>query len=189
VWPAEGRAAILDTVGRAHAELPGLTVSLHDEFASAGGGQVALRWVRHWPGDELNTSNELRVLTVEDGRIVREVVGYVTLEIPRRLVVDPARPVPVDTPDPDPVIRTARVGAAGAPDGTPYPGPATVPQRWVDAFGRRRLDAFADLYDEDSPAPTGRGSPCGSCWTGTTPAGSSATRRPASAARTSSSTC
>src|SRR3954468_10410047 len=81
-WPAEGRAAILDTVKRAHAELPGMTVSLHDEFASAGGGRVALRWVRHWPGGEPNTSNELRVLTVEDGRIVREVVGYVTLEIP-----------------------------------------------------------------------------------------------------------
>lgn len=141
-WPAEGRAAILDTIARAHAELPGLTVSLHDEFASADRSRVALRWVRHWQGDEPNTSNELRLLTVEDGQIVREVVGYVTLEIPRRLVVDPVRPVPMDTPDPDPVILAARVGSAGVP-------PTTTPQRWADAFGRRHLDAFTDLYDED----------------------------------------
>ena len=143
VWPAHGRADILDSVAAAHAELPGLSVTLHDEFPSADGSRVALRWVRSWAGTRPNSSNEIRLLTVRDEAIVQEYVGYVTLEIPRRLVVDRDRHYPVDTPDPDPAIITARAGdAAGS-------RPTTLAQRWVDAFGRRDLAAFTDLYDDD----------------------------------------
>lgn len=143
-WPARGRDAIVDAVRQTHARFPELAVSLHDEFASADGRRVALRWVSSWPGPQPNTSSEVRMLTVEDGRIVEEFLGYATLESPRRLITDPNLTLPRDTPDPNSAIVVAQVDSDLG-----YPAPKTIPQRWVDTFGRRDLDGFTDLYADD----------------------------------------
>src|SRR5262245_17088253 len=81
-WPRQGREEILAGVAEAHRRFPAFRVDLHDVFASADGERVVLRWVQRWPANgsntEAGTSSEMRVLTIREGRIAQEVLGYVT---------------------------------------------------------------------------------------------------------------
>jgi ketosteroid isomerase-like protein len=156
-WPRRGREEILAGIAETHRRFPAFRLDLHDVFTSTDGDRVVLRWVQHWPADgsgaEVGTSSEMRVLTVREGRIAQEILGYVTLEVPRLAVTGWREDGPVDTPDPNPAVVSARIGEPSPPP------PETIAQRWVTSFGSRDVAAFVDLYHDDfafySPAGWG----------------------------------
>jgi quinol monooxygenase YgiN len=114
-WPVSGRAAVKDFVGQFHLANPGLTVTLHDEFASPDGTRVCFRFVIHFhntgpfygnpPTGERGTMSETHAVRLRDGRIVEQFVGDNNFSMPHQELVAWAMDFPRDTPDPAPALQ------------------------------------------------------------------------------------
>jgi quinol monooxygenase YgiN len=113
-WPVSGRAAVKDFVGQFHLANPGLTVTLHDEFASPDATRVCFRFVIHFhntgpfygnpPTGERGTMSETHAVRLRDGRIVEQFVGDNNFSMPHQELVAWAMDFPRDTPDPSPAL-------------------------------------------------------------------------------------
>ena len=109
-----GTGFIQAFVGAFHQAFPGLSVSLHDEFASADGTRVALRFSIHWhntgpfmghePTGVSGIECEIHTFRLVDGRVIEHWVGHNTLLLTRQQLIDWGIPVPTDASDPVPPI-------------------------------------------------------------------------------------
>ena len=114
-WPLSGRDAVKDFVAQFHLANPGLTVTLHDEFASPDATRVCFRFVIHFhntgpfygnpPTGERGTMSETHAVRLRDGRIVEQFVGDNNFSMPHQELVTWAMDFPRDTPDPAPALE------------------------------------------------------------------------------------
>jgi SnoaL-like domain len=122
-WPVSGRDALKAFADEFHAANPGLRIALHDEFYSADGRRACWRIRLHFqnsapfygnpPTGERGVMVETHAVTLEEGRIVRQVVGDCTFHMPRQELVAWKMDFPRDTPDPDDVLFTCSLADAG----------------------------------------------------------------------------
>ncbi|GAA2624871.1 ester cyclase [Paractinoplanes durhamensis] len=113
-----GPAFIQAFIAAFHQAHPGLTVTLHDEFADAGGDRVALRFSIRWhntgpflglpPTGAQGVESEIHTFRLRAGRIVEQWVGHNTLTLTRQQLIDWQMPLPDADEDPAPAIVTAR---------------------------------------------------------------------------------
>jgi ketosteroid isomerase-like protein len=141
-WPEAGAAAISASLARLAARLEGPTTELHDLFANAAGDRAALRLVRRWSqGTARRSAIETRYLRLADGVIVEEFAGPNTFQI-ADLELNDWGLVPADTStDPKPEILAA------SPAEVSGKRPESIPERFVDAFGRNDPSSLLALYD------------------------------------------
>ena len=142
-WPQADARAIAASLARLAARLDGHRIELHDTFTSAAGDRAALRLVRRWSqGTARRSAIETRYLRLADGLIVEEFTGPNTFQI-ADLELNQWGLVPADTSiDPSPEILAASpTQVSGKP-------PQTIPERFVDAFGRNDPDSLLALYDQ-----------------------------------------
>ena len=142
-WPEAGAEAIAASLARSAARLDGLTVELHDVFANAAGDRAALRLVRRWSqGTNRRSAIETRYLRLADGLIVEEFVGPNTFQL-ADLELNDWGLAPADTSiDPNPEILAA------SPTEVSGKRPESIPERFVNAFGRNDPGALLALYDQ-----------------------------------------
>lgn len=154
-----GSQAIKRSIAEFHEGFPRFRVALHDEFYDADSGRglfaaaAPLAQHRHLPGhaptNTSGTTTETHSLTIEDGRIVEQVVGASTFQLPRLLLEEWQLDFPRDVADPQPALFTA--SPAAPPDALALAGhrEPSLALRFVDAFGRRDLDALDEVYAEN----------------------------------------
>lgn len=142
-WPEAGAEAIAASLARSAARLDGLTVELHDVFANAAGDRAALRLVRRWSqGTNRRSAIETRYLRLADGLIVEEFAGPNTFQL-ADLELNDWGLAPADTSiDPNPEILAA------SPTEVSGKRPESIPERFVNAFGRNDPGALLALYDQ-----------------------------------------
>jgi hypothetical protein len=116
---------------------------LHDVFANAAGDRVALRLVRRWSqGTARRSAIETRYLRLADRLIVEEFAGPNTFQI-ADLELNQWGLAPADTGiDPNPEILAA------SPTEISGKRPKSIPERFVDAFGRNDPDSLLALYGQ-----------------------------------------
>ena len=124
-WPVIGRDALKEYVDEFHRGYPGLRVALHDEFYSADRSRCCLRFKLHWhntgvffghpPTGGRGTMTETHSLRIRDGRIVEQLVGDNTFQMPYMDLVVWKMQFPTDNPDPNTEIFVAEAprGARG----------------------------------------------------------------------------
>jgi hypothetical protein len=141
-WPEQGAGAIAAGLARSAARLDALETELHDAFADPAGERAALRLVRRWSqGATRRSAIETRYLRLADGLITEEFAGPNTFQL-ADLELNQWGMVPADTGvDPNPEVLAA------SPTKVSGKRPETVPERFVDAFGRNDPDALLALYD------------------------------------------
>jgi predicted ester cyclase len=118
---ARGRDFIKAFLGAFHQAMPGLRASLHDEFASADGTRVALRFSIHWNNTgpfmgnpatgASGVAGEIHTLRLEGGRVVECWVGHNTLDLTYRQLVTWGMKLPENSADPGPEIVSVSAGA------------------------------------------------------------------------------
>jgi hypothetical protein len=142
-WPAIGAEAVADSLSRSAARLDRLAVEPHDAFANAAGDRAALRLVRRWSqGATRRSAIETHYLRLADGLIVEEFAGPNTFQL-ADLELNQWGLAPADTSiDPNPEILAA------SPTEASGKRPETIPERFVDAFGRNDPGALLALYDQ-----------------------------------------
>jgi hypothetical protein len=136
-----GRAAIDDHLAERQARFPGLRSAVHDHFANADGTRACFRLRLTW---DSGSSAETHSVRLDDGDITEQVVGVTTFDMAKVLLVDLGLDFPRELPDPAPEIPA---------NGT------TLARRFVRAFDARDLDAFDDLFTEDTEVYTPLGWP------------------------------
>ncbi len=148
-----GREAIGQYFGELRAGFPGLRVALHDEFASADASRACIRlhldwentgWFRgHPPTGERGEMAETHSFRLEGGRIVEQIAGVSSFQLPKLFLADWGIEFPRQAGDPCPEILSA------APGDPPAAAGATLARRFADAFGRRDASALDEIYAED----------------------------------------
>ncbi|HZD68545.1 MAG TPA: nuclear transport factor 2 family protein [Actinomycetes bacterium] len=142
-WPRQGAPAIAADLAARAARLDRLGTELHDVFADEAGDRAALRLTRRWSQDGIcRSAIETHYLRLSEGLIAEEFAGPNSFQI-ADLELNAWGLTPVDTSvDPYPEILTA------SPAGSAGKQPQTIPERFVDAFGRNDPDALLALYAE-----------------------------------------
>jgi len=142
-WPRQGATAIAAALTKLAARLDRVETELHDVFADVAGDRVALRLMRRWSQDGIRRSAiETRYLRLAGGLIAEEFAGPNTFQI-ADLELNAWGLAPADTSvDPNPEILAA------SPTESAGKQPQTIPERFVDAFGRNDPDALLALYAE-----------------------------------------
>ena len=142
-WPEAGARAIAASLARSAARLDGLQTELHDLFANESGDRAALRLVRRWSqGTALRSAIETHYLRLAGDLIVEEFAGPNTFQIADLELNDWGLTAADTGIDPNPEILAA------SPAGVSGKRPETIPERFVDAFGRNDPDALLALYDQ-----------------------------------------
>jgi len=137
----EGRAAIEAHLAEQRARFPGLRAAAHDHFTSADGSRACFRYRLTW---DAGTSAETHSVRLDDGHVTEQITGVTTFDMAKVLLVDLGLDFPRDLPDPAPEIPA---------DGT------TPARRFVRAFDARDLDAFDELFTQDTEVYTPLGWP------------------------------
>jgi ketosteroid isomerase-like protein len=142
-WPRQGAAAIAAGLAGTATRLDRLETELHDVFADDAGDRAALRLTRRWSQDGIRRSAiETRYLRLAGGQITEEFAGPNSFQI-ADLELNAWGLAPADTSvDPYPEILAA------SPTESTGKHPQTIPERFVDAFGRNDPDALLALYTE-----------------------------------------
>jgi hypothetical protein len=142
-WPEAGAEAIAASLARSAARLDGLQTELHDVFANAAGDRAALRLVRRWSqGTARRSAIETRYLQLADDLIMEEFAGPNTFQIADLELNDWGLTAADTSIDPNPEILGA------SPSEVSGKRPESIPERFVDAFGRNDSDALLTLYDQ-----------------------------------------
>ena len=123
-WPVRGKQALKDFVEGFHTAFPGLRVALHDEFYSADGTRGCFRFMLHWhhtgpffgypATGRSGTMTETHSIRIRNDRIVEQIVGDNTFQMPHLDLVVLGMDFPYETPDPSPEIASAEAPAAAA---------------------------------------------------------------------------
>jgi ketosteroid isomerase-like protein len=152
----DGRHGVKDFIAELHRGFPGLRVALHDEFYSSDGTRGCLRQMLDWknsgsfygnePTGRSGTTAETHSLRIDGERIIEQIVGATTFQMPKLLLADWGMEFPRDLPDPEPEIASA--SPIAATDGGSGGG-ATLAQRFLHAFGRRDMEALDEVYADD----------------------------------------
>jgi ketosteroid isomerase-like protein len=116
-WGMEGKEALFNFVAEFHRGYPGMRVALHDELYSADETRAAFRFMIHWhntgeffghsPSGMEGTMTETHMIRIRDGRIVEQIVGDNTFQMPYLELVVRKVEVQWETPDPAPEIISA----------------------------------------------------------------------------------
>lgn len=117
-WGVRGRDALKRFMEEFHNGYPGLRVGLRDEFYSADGTRGCFRFVLYWhntgtffghpPTGESGTMTETHSIKIgDDGKIVEQIVGDNTFQLPYMDLVTWNLEWPKETPDPQPEIMSA----------------------------------------------------------------------------------
>jgi predicted ester cyclase len=132
---------------------PDPQISLHEAFSDATGHRLALRHHVAWqnlgtgfgraPTGQRGVLSLTSMLRVQDNKIIEQVLGFSTFDLPHLLLVEWGMAVP-EVKDPSPEI-------VGAVPGDPAINPAdrTLAERFVRAFGARDLAVLETFYDPD----------------------------------------
>jgi predicted dinucleotide-binding enzyme/predicted ester cyclase len=130
-WGAQGWEFLRSFIQEFHRGYPGLKVTLHDEFYSAGGDRACFRFVLHWhhagpffghaPTGERGTMSETHAIRLRNGRIVEQWVGDNSFQMPHQELVTFGMDFPRETPDPAPPTLTVE-----APSAAPAEAPSTA---------------------------------------------------------------
>jgi hypothetical protein len=141
-WPTRGAPAIAAQHAAPAERLGGVDLVPHDELTDAAGERIALRFARHWASGMALESRYLRVADgARRGLITEEFVGPNTFQL-ADIEVNTWGASPATTaPDPASEIVAASI------DGREGKEPETIPERFVDAFGRNDPEALVALYD------------------------------------------
>jgi ketosteroid isomerase-like protein len=155
----EGRFAIGSFFVELQNAFPGLRAALHDEFYSADGSRACLRQKFFWhnagtfrghpPTGASGTMTETHALKIAEGRVVEQIIGASTFQVPRLLLAEWKLDFPRDVADPQPAILTASPDSPRHAVFGPGRREPSLARRFVDAFGHRDLEGLDELYAED----------------------------------------
>lgn len=151
--PLRGQEAIGDYFGELRGAFPGMHVTLHDEFGSPDDQRACIRvhvdWRNtgsfrgHRPTGRSGDAAETHSFRFDGGRVVEQVAGVSSFQMPRILLADWGLEFPRHAGDPSPEILSA------APGDEPTTGAgAPLARRFADAFGRQDTAALNEIYAE-----------------------------------------
>ena len=154
----EGRPAVSQYFAELNKGFPGLRLALHDEFHSEDSRRACIRLRFDWhntgqfyghpPTGASGVQIETHTLRIDDeGRIVEQIAGVSTFQLPKLFLADWGMDFPREIPDPSPEIFSASPATSRSLSGV-EPNP-TLGLRFVDAFGRRDHRTLAEIYAPD----------------------------------------